>query len=1192
MPLLLLLLGLSGTFFTFRNPDPDEVVSDFESRLSKLKEELGQELLEIQKGKELRSLQALYNEKRQSFFVYRNDSLIDWSDHHVPAERYLRNHCFDRQVEQLSDGIYLVAELQKGSLRYVALQLIKHQYPFSNEYIKNELDEGFGKAFRNIQVSQTKVENSYPIKIDNNNIILYINLDNYRKEIHPLWVFLFFSGYAWLIYLIPGLAGAARFKGIGAVAAVFLCSAAYSVLFLIPESSLLHLSVFFDPGLFAYSGLMPSLGHLLLFAWCLFSLVRLLRKCFPAIGFPGILPSLLLNLSININIIFLASLGRSLVQDSRIPLDTNNLLMLDASSFGALLSLFIFFRILRHLIEWEPAPEFSFSKYVKWGLPVLATAGWIYADAHSYVPALLFLFFRMASRAVEDYLSESPSVRDAVHLFLFTLFTGFILGQSLSIKQEDRTALLAENLARPRDPVAEFLFNDINKRLLSDTLVKDYLSRNHETQEALIRHISSRYLTGYWDRFDIRILIYDSTCNVIARSSNALYDRYGALDTLFRSPAESEAPLRYFSETGEGATVMAGKAVLSDKQEHSHYTLFTEFRSRSFNAETGFPALLLDQDVQTYREWKELSWAEYRSGKLFSHQGNFDYPLKNVFAKASQAELNKIEEGTYVHFVFRPAGKGTEYFIASMESRSLLMWLTFLTSLFALFSFFLWLWPALRLIPSLGSRKFDLRMRIRSVPVSIVLAGLLLIGIATVYFMRSQYEWKNATSLKEKSSSVLMELQGKFGDESSLVFPDRTYIDYTLSKFSNVLFCEINLFDTAGHLISSSRPQVIEEGLLGARMNPSAYEALKSGRQSFYLNTEHIGSLGYLSSYLPVFSNKGSLLGYLNLPYFSRQDRVESEISSVLVALLNIYVLILVVSVLATLAIANRITGPLNLLSKQISVFKLGRKNEPIAWQDSGDEISKLISEYNRMTSELAESASRLAESEREQAWREMARQVAHEIRNPLTPIRLQAQQLQRLYKEQPEEFMKRFPGFSNMLIEQIDTLARIAGDFRDFAQMPQTRLSNVNLLPLIKQTIQLFRNRENTEIEFECEEGKDYLIMGDHEQVVRVFNNLLQNAIQAIPEGQPGQIRIEMSHEQEHVLVLVKDNGTGIAAEAQQHIFTPNFTTKTSGMGLGLAMVKAIMDACGGTVSFRTEPGRGTTFVLRFPVLRDSLST
>jgi signal transduction histidine kinase len=1186
--LFMLLCGIGGTWWNLQRARPQAEAASFRKAILDRRAALDNNLQALSKGMEPGMLQRLYDDQQQAYFVYRNDSLIAWSDHHVPAERVLRNHCFDYPAEQLADGYYLVRTLTRQNIRYVGLQLIKHQYPFSNEYIRNEVPTSFGSTFRHVQISLRPSAGFVSMYDDDRNVILYINLENVQPGVPVLWVLLIGFSLAWLIWLISTLVGPGRAGFHRPAAGTALCLLACALPYMLPETLLLTLSGFFDPGLFAYADIMPSLAHLLLFSWCLYSWLRLLRRYCVQQGIHNKILSLILHLGLSLGVIFLFSLCGSIVNDSRIPLDTNNLLMLDATSFAAFLCIFIFFRILRNLSEWELEGRSSriFSEVISWGLPLAAAAGFFYLFTSDSALTALFILFRLAFRLIQQTQHARKAVRDALQLFVFTLCTGFILGSSITNKQEERTALLAENLARPRDPVAEFLFRDVSKRMASDTMLADYLSRRAESNDALLRHISSRYLTGYWDRFDIRVFVYDSTCNIVARSSNALFDRYGALDTLFRSPAESDAPLRYFSETGEGATVMAGKVNLRDRLQAARYTLFTEFRSRSFNSETGFPALLLDQDVQTYEEWKDLSWAEYRGGKLFSHQGSYDYPLINTYASQAQTELSRVRESEFLHLVFHPAPGASEYFVASMSCRTPLMWITFLTSLFALYSFFLWLWPALRLIPSISRRRFDLRLRIRSVPVGIVLAGLLLIGMATVYFMRRQYELKNAGSLKEKSASVLTELQGKFGDENTLAFTDRSYLDYTLSKFSNVLFCEINIFDDRGHLLSSSRPQVVEEGLLGARMNPAAYEALSTGKASVYLATESIGSLGYLSSYLPFFSNKGKLLGYINLPYFSRQDRVEAEISSVLVALLNIYVLILVVSVLATLAIANRITGPLNLLSRQLSLFKLGRKNEPIDWEDSGDEISRLITEYNRMTAELAGSAAMLAESERERAWREMARQVAHEIRNPLTPIRLQAQQLQRFYRDNREEFIHRFPGFADMLIEQIDTLARIAGDFRDFAQMPQTRLETVKLLPLLNQTIQLFRSRDSLHISLETDGGGEYPITGDHEQLVRVFNNLIQNAIQAIPEGQDGIISIRLAREGGGVLVLITDNGIGIPAELQSRIFTPNFTTKSGGMGLGLAMVKAIMDTCGGQISFRTDPGAGTTFVLRFPGL------
>jgi len=1184
LPALLLLAGCCGALYDLQTPGQEQAIQLLKTAITTKQAELDASLAKLEKGLDPGSLQNLYAIKQQAFFVYRNDSLMAWSDHHVPAERVLRNHCFYRQAEQLADGYYLVRERSRGNLRYVGLQLLSHQYPFSNEYIRNEAAASLSKELHNLQISLRPESRFIPIQNNNQQNILYVKLENNRADVSSLYSLLIAVGFAWLLFLFSTLVGPGKARSGALFSGLMLCSLSYALLFLLPENFLPALSPFFDPGLFAYAGIMPSLGHLLVFSWCTFCGIRLLQRYFRQheIRHPAF--NLLLHLSISAGLIFLFSLCSSIVNDSRIPLDTNNLLMLDASSFAAFLSLFLFFRILRNLNEWELSAAASPSFWLMWGLTFTASAGLYYVWNADSALVILFILLRMALFFIQKKLRSREAVRDALQLFVFTLCTGYILGTSLSAKQTERTALLAENLARPRDPVAEFLFSDISKRISADTTVSDYLSRRSDNNEALLRHISSRYLNGYWDRFDIRVFLYDSTCNIVVRSSNALLDRYGALDTLFRRPAESDAPLRYFSETGEGATVMAGKISLYERGSKARFTLFTEFRTRSFNSETGFPALLLDQDVQTYAEWKDLSWAEYRGGKLFSHQGSFDYPLVNLYATQTTQELSTVHDERYLHLVYRPSAKGSEFFIATMAHRSPLMWITFLTSLFALFSFLLWLWPALRLIPGLFRNRFDLRLRIRSVPVGIVLAGLILIGMATVYFMRSQYEIKNASSLKEKSSSVLIELQGKFGDENTLMFNDRSYLDYTLSKFSNVLFCEINIYDAGGHLISSSRPQVVEEGLLGARMNPAAYTALSKGQESVFLSTENIGKLEFLSSYLPFFNSKGSLLGYIHLPYFSQQDRIEAEISSVLVALLNIYVLILVIAVLATLAISNRITGPLNLLSRQLSLFKLGRKNEPIDWEDSGDEISRLISEYNRMTAELAGSAAMLAESERERAWREMARQVAHEIRNPLTPIRLQAQQLQRFYRENPGEFMQRFPGFADMLIEQVDTLARIAGDFRDFAQMPQTRLGTVNLQPLLRQTIQLFRNRDSLRISLEADSAEDYLITGDHEQLVRVFNNLIQNATQAIPEGQEGLISITLQREGTEVIVLITDNGSGIPAELQSRIFTPNFTTKSGGMGLGLAMVKAIMDTCGGQISFRTEPGLGTTFVLRFP--------
>jgi nitrogen fixation/metabolism regulation signal transduction histidine kinase len=271
-------------------------------------------------------------------------------------------------------------------------------------------------------------------------------------------------------------------------------------------------------------------------------------------------------------------------------------------------------------------------------------------------------------------------------------------------------------------------------------------------------------------------------------------------------------------------------------------------------------------------------------------------------------------------------------------------------------------------------------------------------------------------------------------------------------------------------------------------------------------------------------------------------------------------------------------------IKDKLSQIKLGRKNEKIAWVRN-DEIGGLISEYNRMIDELAESAELLARSERESAWREMAKQVAHEIKNPLTPMKLSIQHLQRSWEDKAPDWSERLGRFTRTMIEQIESLNKIAAEFSDFAKMPKAKNENIDIAEILENAVDLFQdNKLQINIENTCNEP--LIINADKTQILRIFNNLIKNAIQAINDIDKGRIDIHLSNTEMSFLVKISDNGEGIPAEQKDKIFSPNFTTKTGGMGLGLAMVKNIVESYQGKIWFESEQGSGTTFFVEFPAI------
>jgi nitrogen fixation/metabolism regulation signal transduction histidine kinase len=266
-----------------------------------------------------------------------------------------------------------------------------------------------------------------------------------------------------------------------------------------------------------------------------------------------------------------------------------------------------------------------------------------------------------------------------------------------------------------------------------------------------------------------------------------------------------------------------------------------------------------------------------------------------------------------------------------------------------------------------------------------------------------------------------------------------------------------------------------------------------------------------------------------------------------------------------------------------MGLVKLGAKNAPIPWQHN-DEIGLLIAEYNKMINELEESSNKLAEGERQGAWREMAKQVAHEIKNPLTPMKLSLQHLQLAIQKKDPNVEEKIRKTSELLIKQIDSLSQMAEEFSAFAKMPEAEVEVVDLNQILDEIVLLFDKDENCVINYKPLKGK-VTVRADGNQLGRVFTNIVKNALQAIPQDQKGLIKISGSIKYSMITLAFEDNGKGIPEELKKKIFNPNFSTKNSGMGLGLAISRKITEQFYGNIYFTSKQGKGSTFFVTLPV-------
>jgi len=547
-----------------------------------------------------------------------------------------------------------------------------------------------------------------------------------------------------------------------------------------------------------------------------------------------------------------------------------------------------------------------------------------------------------------------------------------------------------------------------------------------------------------------------------------------------------------------------------------------------------------------------------------------------------QEEFTEIKQKGVSHLVYRQDDRGR-----IVISRQVMGFMDYVAAFSYVFVFIYLAGNLLLFIIRFPSNvrqfRYDFKNRIKLSFVALLVLSLIIVGAGTIYYNVKQYQERTYQQISEKLQSVLVEMEQKLGGEPYLTADYAEYLRYLLSKFSNVFYVDINLYDAQGDLLASSREQVFDAGLLFRKMNPEAYSALEIDQQGRYIHQERIEGMEYYSAYLPFRNDANELLAYINLPYFTKQREMKEEVYTIIVAVVNIYFFLILLSTIVAVVITNRITRPIQLLQERLKAIHLGRHNEPLNYS-SEDEIGELVNAYNRMVVELEQKATELAKTERETAWREMAKQIAHEIKNPLTPMKLSVQHLKRAWDDGVTDFDGRMNRFATSMIGQINNLNSIASAFSNFARMPKARNSRVNIVEQLNNAVALYGGTEQVKITPHFNLDEEAFVFADKEQLLIVFSNLLKNAIQAIPPKKEGQVDVTLKHEHNRVVVSFSDNGSGISAEVQEKLFQPNFTTKGSGMGLGLAIVKNIVENAGGKVTYKTAIKKGTTFSVQLP--------
>lgn len=468
----------------------------------------------------------------------------------------------------------------------------------------------------------------------------------------------------------------------------------------------------------------------------------------------------------------------------------------------------------------------------------------------------------------------------------------------------------------------------------------------------------------------------------------------------------------------------------------------------------------------------------------------------------------------------------------------------------------------------------------------VVIASILIVAV-TIYQYREEGKLYHNERLERKEQQVLQSIAYTLRETTYPITADNlgNIFREEIYKIADVQNVNFNIYDLEGNLIKSSRPS-FEEDSISNCLDAHVLNHLRESRDKRYVEEKRAAGGNYQATYTYINDPRFKPIGIMNLPYFEDNTFNNKELRDFLLRLGGVYLLMLIFAIVLAYFISKYITRSLQAIADKMNRTRLSQGNEKIFLADPGEEIGLLVDSYNRMIDELEESAAKLARSEREQAWREMAKQVAHEITNPLTPLRLSAQNFQRKFDPADPDIGKKVEEFTKILIQQIDTMGNIAKAFSSFADMPAQQNETLNVVAITRLALDIFTEEY---IHFMAEEP-EIIAKLDRTQLIRVITNLVKNALQAVPHVESPRILVTVSSEGKKVKITVADNGTGIPETVGNRIFEPKFTTKSSGTGLGLGMVKNIVENYGGTITFTSKLGKGTVFTVKFPKLPNEL--
>lgn len=1131
---------------------------------------------------------SVCNSRNVLFYVFYDETLAYWSDNSLIKDIQSLSNAGNLLFS--GNAWYLVSHTKKNRCDVFVLSFIKSQYSFENEYIKNEFQSDFS-IHHSVEIFTDACEDTYPIYDENQQLLFSLATTAHRSDSLVLCyviIVLYFFGILFFLLFCDGI-----IQSITRIVTrrVVLCCTLVGLiafrLYMIAEKIpyIGYTTVLFDSAFFS-TPFFSSLGDLLidtmLFAFAIVQVARF----FANQQFEEKKKKLILLFCFSATICWIISAGviQNVMQHTDCNLKLFNILTTNGLSFvvyGEIaLILFLNFVLLNAFFVSHRLQLSRQDGIVAIGLLALFSSvlSWIVG-----IYWILTLFF-ILSVIVFGVFVYSNSSREQSLKYALLLLSVFFVEVCIAhfVKQKDIEAQkqFAKELATEQDPIAESFLTYVYKESRTDDALRELVQHPENKDVEIRNYLQKKYFNGVLEQYNLECTVCGTDSSFDANNQLTNCERF--FSQLLLTSGEIVSDSNYYYINNQDGTITYFDSIEYKFSDARKKKLYIELHSEENSQNFGYPTILLNGTIP--HENSTFSSAKYKNGLLISKRGKCPYSQK---LSLLDRPANLIDSNFYVtddveHATKHVAYRINEQFTVVVSAR-MLRWDNYLIWFPYIFLYFLLLNVVFNKVFFYEKRNVShsLSAKIKHSFVTLLLSSFLLLGIFGLSFMNTRMEQQQRAFLQEKVNSLVTSLSIDFMDDEAI--SDSQELDILLSKLAEIYSADINFYNLEGELLASSRPEIFQYRLQDKKMDPASYNFLINRSFPQYTHEEKIGDLTYMSAYVTLYNGQNKVLGYVNLPNFSNNEDIHQQFAGLIVSLINVAVILILLATLLSVFIAQRIAVPLKVIQTRMKQVTVGSENEKITI-NAPEELEGLVANYNIMIDQLSVSANKLAKAERESAWKEMARQIAHEIKNPLTPMKLSMQLLNRSWDEKDEKFEKRLKSISKTMIEQIDTLAETATSFSDFAKLSTVVLEPIDIVEVLQNSVTLFAQEENVIVESQLPQHQ-VIVMGDKDKTTRMFNNLIKNAIQAIPTTKQGYVNVRLITDESNVTIAIQDNGRGIDEETRKHIFELHFTTKETGSGFGLAICKNIVESSNGSIWYESTVGEGSTFFVKLPL-------